>query len=44
MLVEQWVAGCVEKEIPTSEKFSLVEVMGDPVIIRNWNIAALPSD
>jgi len=44
MLVEQWVAGCQEKEIPTSEKFSLVEVMGDPVIIRNWNIAALPSD
>lgn len=44
MLVNEWVEGCKEKGIPTSEIFSLVDIMGDPVVIRNWNIAALPSD
>ena len=43
-LVEQWVSGCLEKEIPTSEDFSLVTTMGDPVVLRNWGIAGLPSD
>jgi dynein heavy chain len=43
-LVSGWVEGCVERNIPTDEHFSLVEVMGDPVIIRNWNIAGLPND
>lgn len=44
MLTKQWVEGCQEKEIPTSDEFSLVQVMGDPVTIRNWNIAGLPND
>jgi dynein heavy chain len=44
MLVEEWVQGCQERNIPTNEKFSLVEIMGDPVLIRSWNIAALPND
>lgn len=43
-LVAQWVEGCKEREIPTDEVFSLVNVMGDPVVIRNWNIAGLPND
>jgi len=43
-IVQSWVEGCLEKEIPTSEDFSLVNVMGDPVMIRNWNIAGLPND
>jgi hypothetical protein len=34
----------LEKKIPTSEDFSLIKVMGDPVVIRNWGIASLPSD
>lgn len=34
----------MEKNIPTSDDFSLVSVMGDPVVIRNWNIAGLPND
>lgn len=42
--VEKWIAGCLEKKIPTSEDFSLVSVMGDPVVIRSWNIAGLPND
>lgn len=43
-LVEKWVEGCIEREIPTAEDFTLVKTMGDPVIIRNWGIAGLPSD
>jgi len=43
-LVEKWVEGCVEREIPTSDDFSLVSTMGDPVTLRNWGIAGLPSD
>ena len=30
--------------VPRSEKFVLQSVLGDPVKIRNWNIAGLPSD
>jgi dynein heavy chain len=43
-LVEKWVEGCVEREIPTSDDFTLVTTMGDPVVLRNWGIAGLPSD
>jgi dynein heavy chain len=43
-LVEKWVEGCIEREIPTSDDFSLVTTMGDPVVLRNWGIAGLPSD
>lgn len=44
ILVKKWVEGCLEKDIPTDEDFNLVSIMGDPVTIRNWNIAGLPSD
>ena len=44
MLVENWLEGCKERNIPNDETFSLVDIMGDPVIMRNWAIAALPSD
>lgn len=43
-LVEKWKEGCIEREIPTSEDFSVVKTMGDPVVLRNWGIAGLPSD
>jgi dynein heavy chain len=41
---ESWVQICKEKKIPSSEKFSLYQVLGDPVKIRAWNIDGLPSD
>ena len=44
ILVKQWVEGCLEREIPTDEDFNLVSIMGDPVVIGNWNIAGLPND
>jgi dynein heavy chain len=40
----EWLAGCKEVEIPCSEVFSLVKIMGDPVQIRQWNVEALPTD
>lgn len=43
-LVNEWVIGCREKNIPTSEDFTLPGTMGDQVVIRNWGIAGLPSD
>lgn len=43
-LVSLWEQGCIDRDIPTSEGFSLVKTMGDPVVIRSWNIATLPSD
>ena len=44
ILVGKWVAECLERGIPTSDDFNLVKVMGDPVQIRSWGIAQLPTD
>jgi dynein heavy chain len=43
-LVAQWVQGCLERAIPCAEDFSLVKVLGDPVVMRGWGIASLPND
>ena len=40
----EWYIMCKEKDIPVSEKFSLIETLGDPVKIRDWQIAGLPVD
>lgn len=39
-----WVAQLKEKNIPSAGKFSLPTTLGNPVLIREWNIAGLPSD
>jgi dynein heavy chain len=44
LIAQQWVQKCQEFEIPSSDFFSLVAVLGDPVKIRTWNIDGLPSD
>ncbi|XP_046502836.1 dynein axonemal heavy chain 12 isoform X9 [Equus quagga] len=41
---ENWSMLCKEKKIPCSEEFSLSKTLGDPVKIRAWNIAGLPTD
>ncbi|XP_055269255.1 dynein axonemal heavy chain 12 [Moschus berezovskii] len=41
---EDWSMLCKEKKIPCSEEFSLSKTLGDPVKIRAWNIAGLPTD
>lgn len=33
-----------EKMIPGSETYGLVTVLGNPVLLRQWNIDGLPSD
>jgi dynein heavy chain, axonemal len=43
-MVSSWVENCLELGIPTSEDFNLVTILGDPVELRGWNIATLPSD
>lgn len=39
-----WAEKTKESNIPGSEKFSLPNVLGDPVTIRQWQIQGLPSD
>jgi dynein heavy chain, axonemal len=39
-----WVKYCKDNGIPCSPEFSLVTTLGDPVQIREWNIAGLPTD
>ncbi|GIY27745.1 dynein heavy chain 7, axonemal [Caerostris darwini] len=39
-----WVAACKDSGIPCSDEFSLREILGDPVLIRDWNLAGLPTD
>lgn len=43
-MVQSWVEQCIGYNIPTSEDFDLVKILGDPVVLRSWNIASLPSD
>ena len=35
---------CREKKIPFSHDFTVENVLGDPVQIREWNICGLPAD
>ncbi|XP_015263237.1 PREDICTED: dynein heavy chain 12, axonemal, partial [Gekko japonicus] len=41
---KDWSQLCKEKNIPCSENFSLSKTLGDPIKIRAWNIAGLPTD
>ncbi|CAG9858599.1 unnamed protein product [Phyllotreta striolata] len=43
-LIRQWNDYSLEQGIPCSDNFSLVITMGEPVVIRAWNIAGLPID
>jgi len=41
--IDDWIQKCGER-IPCSDHFNLSKVLGDPIHIREWNIAGLPSD
>ncbi len=43
-MVTSWLDSMREKGIPCSPDCSLVATMGDPVAIREWQIAGLPTD
>ncbi|XP_074071541.1 dynein axonemal heavy chain 7 isoform X2 [Macrotis lagotis] len=40
----EWTLSCRERDIPCSDDYSLTSSLGEPVKIRAWNIAGLPSD
>ncbi|MEQ2170598.1 Dynein heavy chain 7, axonemal [Goodea atripinnis] len=42
--MENWIKLCRSIDIPCSTNMSLVNSLGDPVKIRAWTIAGLPSD
>jgi len=42
--VENWVQFCTNLKIVCTQDFQLTQVLGDPVLIRSWNIFGLPSD
>ena len=43
-MVEEWLRELRGLEIPHSDNCNLVVTLGDPVKIRNWQIAGLPRD
>merc|ERR1711892_1632521 len=42
--INNWMAACKKVKINHSPKFSLTDILGDPVLIRNWRIFGLPAD
>ena len=42
--IRSWIDATREIGIPCSDDFSLINTLGEPVQIRNWNIASLPTD
>lgn len=44
MQTKEWALLCKTKDIPCSDDFSLTNTLGEPVEIRAWNIAGLPTD
>ncbi|KAK7169080.1 hypothetical protein R3I93_005162 [Phoxinus phoxinus] len=41
---EEWIDTCKTRGIPCSKNMSLMNSLGEPVKIRSWTIAGLPSD
>ena len=41
---QDWTAQCKSYNITCSNQFSLSQCLGDPIKIRAWNIAGLPTD
>ncbi|XP_029367943.1 dynein heavy chain 6, axonemal [Echeneis naucrates] len=44
LLIDQWIKQCQELKIPISSSFSLINILGDPFVIRQWNTEGLPRD
>lgn len=42
--IKIWIEHVLHAKIPCSEQFNLVSSLGNPVDIRAWNIAGLPTD
>ncbi|XP_003505691.1 dynein heavy chain 6, axonemal isoform X1 [Cricetulus griseus] len=44
LLIECWIEYCLYLEIPIDPSFSLINILGDPYEIRQWNTDGLPRD
>lgn len=42
--VEDWVKNVCSWNIVCSQDFQLTAILGEPVVIRQWNIYGLPTD
>ncbi|XP_020293119.1 dynein heavy chain 7, axonemal-like [Pseudomyrmex gracilis] len=42
--ISEWVQLCKNLHVICTDDFQLRDVLGDPVLIRSWNIAGLPAD
>ncbi|XP_023288729.1 dynein heavy chain 7, axonemal-like [Orussus abietinus] len=42
--LRNWIKICKRLQVHCTEDFQLVQVLGDQVLIRSWNIFGLPSD
>lgn len=42
--IKEWVKEILENEIVCSKDFQLSAILGQPVVIRAWNVAGLPTD
>lgn len=42
--MNEWQSMCQQRGIPVSDVFSLNVTLGNPVMIREWQIAGLPGD
>ena len=43
-LLKRWMKFSMSKGIPFSSDFTVEKVLGDPVLLREWNIQGLPAD
>lgn len=43
-MINRWKSLCNDLKIPSSNNYSLIEVLGVPIKIQNWNINGLPLD
>lgn len=42
--VSDWFKKCVDLNIPCSKKYSISQVLGQEVVIQNWQLDGLPND
>jgi dynein heavy chain, axonemal len=43
-ILREWNKLCLNKKLPCTEKFSLVNILGNPMEVRQWSLCGLPSD
>ena len=44
LAVKKWVKLCKSRNIPCSNNPALVDTLGEPTVIRQWNVEGLPTD